>query len=822
MSGRMMLIPVFTFIMLAVGSPSPRAQWIENGAAVCVEYNTQEFSVACSDGAGGAILIWRDYRNINFDIYAQRVDPSGNDLWAAGGIAVCTNSASQPTHVITPDGEGGVIIAWADYRNGNYDIYAQRLDSEGVPFWTTDGVPVVTQGSSQNYPEIVTDWDQGAIIAWSDMREGTSEIFIQRINGSGSPLWTADGINVVTTLSDKTGHDLASDGLGGVYIVWADNRYADWHIYSMRISSSGFRQWTSGGYGMCTMSDTQFDPVAVSDGYGGVIAAWEDRRSGMNYDIYAQRVNASGSVLWTPHGTPVCTESHSQYDPMLIADGEAGALIAWHDSRAGTGNIDIYAQRIDHAETPLWTTDGINASHSPEHVTYIEMISDDAGGAIFSWQAYRYSASYGVLAQRIDSNGSLLWGFNGELVSDAIGEQMDASLTTDGQNGAIIAWSDTRTQHYDIYAQRIERNGYWGYPAPMITGIRDIPGDQGGQLNLAFAASRLDVYPENSINYYTVWQAIDETAAISMLESGAVKFEETINTRNTEPDAAGALMFDEKPDRSPVIRLGTLAGEPYYWYQVAYVYDSDYIDHYAVIVPTLFDSTGVSDERHYFQVIAHESDPTKFWISPVDSGYSVDNLAPTAPLGLAGEQSYTPEGLELTWDPNIESDLVGYKIYRGTSSGFTPGAGNFVTSTPDTMTLDGDWSWEAGYWYKVSAIDIHGNESLFAVIGPDMVTGDDPMPVPDATFLSQNYPNPFNPITTIGFGIREQGFISLRIYDAAGRLVATLIDESRPAGRYTAEWNGRGTDGRAVSSGVYFYRLTTQEFEETKKMILLR
>jgi len=95
-------------------------------------------------------------------------------------------------------------------------------------------------------------------------------------------------------------------------------------------------------------------------------------------------------------------------------------------------------------------------------------------------------------------------------------------------------------------------------------------------------------------------------------------------------------------------------------------------------------------------------------------------------------------------------------------------------------------------------------------------------PTPAMPFLSQNWPNPFNPITDIGFGLKEQAYLSLRIYDAAGRLVATLIDESKPAGTYTATWNGLGTDGRAVSSGVYFYRLRAGEFEETKKMILIR
>jgi hypothetical protein len=189
-------------------------------------------------------------------------------------------------------------------------------------------------------------------------------------------------------------------------------------------------------------------------------------------------------------------------------------------------------------------------------------------------------------------------------------------------------------------------------------------------------------------------------------------------------------------------------------------------------------------------------------------------------MGLAGEQIYSPEGMQLTWDPNSESDLAGYNIYRGTDSGFIPGPGSFVSSTPDTALFDGDWDWSAGYWYKVAAVDIHGNESPFAVTGPGEVTGDDPMP--SATYLEQNFPNPFNPSTTIAFGLKKGGHVSLRIYDAAGRLVSVLVNESRPAGRYEEIWNGTDTAGGTAASGVYFYLLEAGAFKETRKMVLLR
>ena len=89
--------------------------------------------------------------------------------------------------------------------------------------------------------------------------------------------------------------------------------------------------------------------------------------------------------------------------------------------------------------------------------------------------------------------------------------------------------------------------------------------------------------------------------------------------------------------------------------------------------------------------------------------------------------------------------------------------------------------------------------------------------IPDNYNLSQNYPNPFNPVTKINFAIPKAGFVTLKIYDILGREVNTLVNESVKAGNYSVEFNGT-----ALSSGVYFYRLISDNFIDTKKMMLIK
>ncbi|KAA0247936.1 MAG: T9SS type A sorting domain-containing protein [Ignavibacteriota bacterium] len=115
----------------------------------------------------------------------------------------------------------------------------------------------------------------------------------------------------------------------------------------------------------------------------------------------------------------------------------------------------------------------------------------------------------------------------------------------------------------------------------------------------------------------------------------------------------------------------------------------------------------------------------------------------------------------------------------------------------------------------------------------DPVSVHDENKLPASFELYQNYPNPFNPSTKIRFSIPsvtlsevEGSLVTLKIYDVLGNLVATLVNENKPAGKYEFEFNSNSHSGlsgiRELSSGIYFYRLQAGSFVETKKMILIR
>ena len=793
-------------LILAAGFPTPvRAEWVKDGFGIVTLTSSQYYPQIVMDGSGGAIVVWWDAR-AGQRHYAQRVDAYGAPLWAANGVPLCPTSEYNYTPIsMVSDGAGGAIVVWRDGRIPE-GIYAQRIDPDGNILWGSDALPVCTASQYQQYPQVASDGAGGAYIVWQDERNGNIDVYAQRINASGAVQWTTDGVAVSVATGSQELPQIAAD-MFGAYITWKDSRSGNYDIYVQRISPSGAASWTANGVAVCTAVNVQELPDIIPTGYGGTILTWQDYRGGVVPAVYIHHVNAAGTPQWTTDGIAVTALGGDKMHPQIVSDGTtAGSVVAWEQS--GGGATDIYAQRFNGSGAAQWTTNGVTVCSAYNYQRYPKITRDEGGNLFVAWYDQRISYETDIYAQKLDASGNALWAANGAAVCSATNAQAEQQIVSDGARGAIITWHDLRSGGSgDIYAQRIEENGYWGYPAPDIFRVRDVPGDQGGYANVAWYSSRLDPLPDALVTKYTVWRAMDQAQAARAMERGAALIS---SPSDIAPDATDG-----------VIRTQELAGGTYFWELVSSV-DAYYLTSYSKAVPTLFDSTAACTDYQYFQVIAHTANAKVFWVSEPDSGRSVDNLSPAPPTGLAGRQVYAPEGLTLTWNANREKDLDRYVIYRGTDASFVPGPGNLVASTPDTLFLDGNWRWDGGYYYKVVAADIHGNESPWSLLAPEGVTDVDSPKAPAATYLAQNFPNPFNPSTRIGFGLKAPADVSLRIYDAAGRVVRVLVEGNRPAGTYAELWDGKDNGGRAVASGIYFYRLDAGMFTQTRKMVLLK
>lgn len=584
--------------------------------------------------------------------------------------------------------------------------------------------------------------------------------------------------------------------------------------------------WSVNGNRLCLDSGGQGMVQLAADGSGGAVAVWTDTRSGPNGDIYAERVNGSGVSQWNSLGQPLCTDAEEQYEPWVVVDG-ASVVVVWGDHRNGSDQ-DIYAQKLNASGVVQWTGDGVPICSADDDQWLTRLASDGAGGAVVTWIDWRDPLD-GVYAQRIDASGSASWVTNG--VPLCIGSGTNPEIATDGSGGAIVAWQDYRGTYSGVYAQHVDSLGQVGYLPLVITSVKDVPNDQGGRVRITIDSPSWDNagWTTNPVAGYNVWQRVDDPALLASIDGHAVGKKFTKRPHEIVFDGApsAALLhnlpvFEWNGRQFAHSKDMPLAADfpPGTWEIVGSFFACQY-EEYTYRADTFADSTASGTPYSVYMVSAHTTIPSIWIASDPDSGYSVDNLPPDMPLDLVGDQSITPEGLALDWDWNVENDFSYYGVYRGSSEAFVPAAGNRIAAPNNPGYFDNEWRWDSGYYYKVSAIDIHDNESGFALLTPNLVTSVD-TPAPTAAYVRQNVPNPFNPVTTIAFGLEQPSYVSLKVYDATGRLVRIIVDSNRPGGHYTEVWDGKNAAGRTVSSGVYFYRFETGSLTRTMKMILLK
>ena len=425
------------------------AEWTENGVAICTNVNTKSSPQIISDGNGGAIVTWGEYRG-SWNISAQRVGADGVVLWTANGAVVCGFGGTQRFPMLVPDGSGGAIVAWYDNRGGDYDIYAQRLDANGNAQWTADGVPIMTAAGNQYNYGIASDGAGGAIVSIYDI-DGSGDIHAQRVAADGTVLWGAGGLDVSTTTDSDLSPQIAADGAHGAYIVFSRNVAGTVYTYANRVNAGGTVLWGASSVEVCTAGGSQYD-IKVVGVPGGAMVSWQDNRSSSN--IYAQLIDSTGTVQWGATGTAVCTASGAQETPRIAADGSGGAVIAWVDYRNGP-DPDIYAQRMSGAGSALWTADGVAVCTAVYAQTMVDVAADGAGGAVLAWRDGRggLGSTY-ICMQRIDGAGAPVWMADGKAVCTAASSRQDPVIASDGLLGGIAAWTDQRSGTGAIYAHR--------------------------------------------------------------------------------------------------------------------------------------------------------------------------------------------------------------------------------------------------------------------------------------------------------------------------------------------------------------------------------
>jgi len=454
---------------------------VDPGVVYAPAEQNQLYPAVASNGAN-SLIVWADERSgSGADIYGTRFtgqSASGSVLDPAG-LVIAAAASSQKVPAVCSDGTD-YLVAWTDLRADSGDIYVCRVTSDGSVL-DPEGIPVSTAAGYQGEPAIAFDGTY-YLVVWSDLRGGGADIYGARVTQDAGVL-DPSGIALLTDSADQTAPAVCYDG-SNVLLVWADTRsspYGD--IYGARIDSEG-TLLDSAGFPISLAQDWQGSP-AVAPGVNEALVVWEDRRGGPTTDIYGSRVSHEGAVLDSA-GFAIATSSWYEFDAKATFDGTQ-YLVVWTDAVAH-GNV--LGGRVTTDGTVV-DTPGFYISHGGEYAGS-PTVAFDGTYRLVAWSDVRAGmADNSVSAARVDGNGNLL-DPTGIPVSNAASSQKLPAAEFGGTE-FLVAWGESRAGVSDIYGIRLTPDG----AAADSTSIRISP--TSGEQAVAAAAY-------GGSDYLVVWE----------------------------------------------------------------------------------------------------------------------------------------------------------------------------------------------------------------------------------------------------------------------------------------------------------------------------
>lgn len=311
--------------------------------------NNQNNPDVVNDKNCNTYVTWNDDRNGNQDIYYEKYNTVPASDWSGSKkVNTSAESADQSLpQIVFGTTPPFAYIVWLDSRDGAHDIYSQKINpNTGALSWSPEVKVNIYNGTAsiQNKPKIYIDSSDNLNFTWQDNRNGNNDIFAQRMDKNGNILWSNDvKINSDTTTADqiKPSFAVSSSTPFFLYYVWQDNRNGNEDIYAQKYDPAGTKIWTDDiKINSDTGSAIQENPVITEDKNGDFYIVWQDNRNGSD-DIYMQKINSDGAKQIAFDVRINDTTSNSQENPDIYVNATGYLVVVWQDNNSG--NYDIKA-----------------------------------------------------------------------------------------------------------------------------------------------------------------------------------------------------------------------------------------------------------------------------------------------------------------------------------------------------------------------------------------------------------------------------------------------------------------------------------------------
>ncbi len=400
---------------------------------------------ALTYGQDGYSAVWQDSRHYDFveeDIYGQRLSNHGEFLGA--DFPLVTTPSSQTSPAATFDGVQNYLVVWEDARNSaDADIYGQMVDITGSLQSINFSISSVAR--DQYFPAAASDTRDEFLVVWQDSRQGNWDIYGQRVSNEGA--LSGSDFEISTATSGQCFPALA---YGSKYlIVWQDHRHGNWDIYGQCISSEGDQ---GDSFPIATAPGSQERPdVVYNSAKDEYLVIWQDSRHG-SWDIYGRRISGQCSPLG--NGFPISQEPERQWYPALAYNGGGNQyLVVWWYDRSAAAGGDIYGQRLSPEgellgiDFPISTAQGLQ--RFPD-VAYSNFDNE----YLVVWEDYRNptGTAFDIYGQRVASDGEIK-GDNFPISTAPDDQKLSTLAYNDLEDQCLVVWQDDRNYNWRVYGK---------------------------------------------------------------------------------------------------------------------------------------------------------------------------------------------------------------------------------------------------------------------------------------------------------------------------------------------------------------------------------
>lgn len=345
--------------------------------------------------------------------------------WATNPLVNLSIADRTPSEQVIPKvaatADGGCYVGWFDHASGNYDVYLQRLDAQGVEQWAHNGVLI----SSNPQNSFLVDWDlivdsqDHCVLVFADDRNGGGDfdIYAYRVTPAGNMLWGANGVTISSNNAFEAAPRVCELGNGSFAFCWSREAST---IMGQVVTPAGAIQYPANGLALGGMpgESPAFCEMVASNGSSYIVLWVRNIASFISpRHLHAQKFNLAGTPLWGAAPVPVydATSVPLGYAPSIQSDDAGGAVIVWHSSPTGS-LFNCRMQHLNITGTQLHPHNGVTVStDATRHHIDPAFVYHPATGEtlVFFNERNGAQSQWGVYGQKFNAAGVRQWGATG-------------------------------------------------------------------------------------------------------------------------------------------------------------------------------------------------------------------------------------------------------------------------------------------------------------------------------------------------------------------------------------------------------------------------